>query len=223
MAAHPVGHDHHIVDFVRPLGHVAGGQTRLDRLQPARRPGNEEVILVVRRTRPGCVRPLTSARTFDEGRAATSGRTSLDTDSFSVWARTVTARARSLRVDGTPISMTPGLSFMNYSLERTIFRRRRRPGITSLSRRRPCVAPACAVRSTSSGCLPWLLRLGLLVLVREPRCRLGRSSSPFRGSFGPCGRRLRVVFLQTAMFVFAAGTAMTGLVAPRSCAGRSSH
>ena len=47
VAAHPVGDDHHIVDFVRPLGHVAGRETRRHRLQRARRLGDEEVILVV--------------------------------------------------------------------------------------------------------------------------------------------------------------------------------
>ena len=48
VAAHPIGNHHHVVDFVRSLGHVAGGETRLHRLQRARRSGDEKVILVVR-------------------------------------------------------------------------------------------------------------------------------------------------------------------------------
>jgi hypothetical protein len=47
MAAHPIGDDHHVVDFVRTLGHVAGREARQHCLQRARRPGDQEVILVV--------------------------------------------------------------------------------------------------------------------------------------------------------------------------------
>jgi hypothetical protein len=95
----------------------------------------------------------------------------------------------------------------------------------TLSCHRPCVASACAGRSLERWSPSKVGLSGALVLVWEPtrRGRLGRSSSGFCCGFGPCGSRLCVVLLETAMFVFAARAAMTGLVAPRSCTGRSSH
>ena len=48
MAAHAVGNDHHVVDFLRAFRHVSRGEARDERLQRAAEPGDEEVVLVVR-------------------------------------------------------------------------------------------------------------------------------------------------------------------------------
>ena len=78
-------------------------------------------------------------------------------------------------------------------------------------------------KATRGGRLPRLVRLVLSCSCRSGRGRLGRSGSFFCCSFGQCGRRSCVVLLETAVFIFATRAAMTGLVAPRSCTGRSSH
>ena len=78
-------------------------------------------------------------------------------------------------------------------------------------------------KATRGGRLPRLVRLVLSCSCRSGRGRLGRSGSFFCCSFGQCGRRSCVVLLETAVFIFATRAAMTGLVAPGSCTGRSSH
>ena len=55
------------------------------------------------------------------------------------------------------------------------------------------------------------------------RFRIGRLSSGFGRGLGPRGGCLRLVLLETALLVFAAGAAMTRLVAPRPGARRSIH
>jgi hypothetical protein len=93
--------------------------------------------------------------------------------------------------------------------------KRPRSAATDLARR-----PRARDEAPCRGRLPRLLRLVFWCTCLNRRGRIRRSSSRFRCGFGPCGSRLCVVLFQTAMFVFAAGTAMTELVAPRSCAGR---
>ena len=83
--------------------------------------------------------------------------------------------------------------------------------------------PRTRNEATSSGRPPGLVCVGLWFSCGRRGGRLRRSSSRFCCGFGPCGSRLGVVLLETAMFVFTARAAMTGLVAPRSCTGRSSH
>ena len=82
--------------------------------------------------------------------------------------------------------------------------------------------PRARDEASRGGRLPWLVGLGLWCSCGSRR-GLGRSSSLFCRSVGPRGSCLCVVLIETAMFVFAARAAMTGLVAPRSCTGRSSH
>ena len=83
--------------------------------------------------------------------------------------------------------------------------------------------PRARDEASRRGRLPRLLRLVLWCSRGRRRGRLRRFNSRFCCDFGPCGSRLPVVLLETAMLVFAARAAMTGLVAPRSCRGRSSH
>ena len=47
VAAHAVGDDHHVVDFLRALRHISRGEAGDQRLQRAAEPGDEEVVLVV--------------------------------------------------------------------------------------------------------------------------------------------------------------------------------
>ena len=83
--------------------------------------------------------------------------------------------------------------------------------------------PRARDKATRSGRLPRLLRLGFWSSCGSRRGHLGRLSRRFCCGAGPCCRRLSVVLLETAVFVFAARAAMTGLVAPRSCTRRNSH
>jgi hypothetical protein len=71
--------------------------------------------------------------------------------------------------------------------------------------------------------LPWLVRLRLW---RSLWCRRGCVHTPSRlvvCRCRPCRGRFCFVLRETALFVFAAGAARTGIVAPWSCFGRSSH
>ena len=77
--------------------------------------------------------------------------------------------------------------------------------------------------ATSRGRLPWLVRLGFWRAFWPQTGRLGRWNWCFRCDFGPCRSRLCVVLPKTAMFVFAARSATTRLVASWSCTGLSSH
>ena len=70
---------------------------------------------------------------------------------------------------------------------------------------------------------PGLVRLVLWCSRGRRSGSLRRWGSGFRFAFGPNGSRPGVVLLQAAVFVFAARAAMTGLIAPRSCVGWSSH
>ncbi len=83
--------------------------------------------------------------------------------------------------------------------------------------------PSARDKTTRRGCLPWLIRPELGYSCGSRRFRLRRSSGRFCRRFGPRVSRLCVVPSETAMFVFSAGAAMTGLVASRSCSGRCSH
>jgi hypothetical protein len=89
---------------------------------------------------------------------------------------------------------------------------------TDLARR-----PRLRDKAARSGGLPRLVRLMLSGRCGSGLGRLGRSGRGFRCGLGQCGRRLCVVFLETAVFVFAARATMTGLVAAWSCTGWSSH
>jgi hypothetical protein len=60
-----------------------------------------------------------------------------------------------------------------------------------------------AARAASGDRLPRLVRLVLWCVCGSRRDRLGRGRR-FRCGLGPCGSRLRLVFLKTAVFVFAA-------------------
>ena len=56
VAAHAVGNDHHVVDFLRAFRHISRGEARDERLKRAAEPRDEEVVLVVRAMVTG-VRP----------------------------------------------------------------------------------------------------------------------------------------------------------------------
>ena len=47
VAAHAVGDDHHVVDFLRACRHISRGEARDERFKRAAEPGDEEVVLVV--------------------------------------------------------------------------------------------------------------------------------------------------------------------------------
>ena len=47
VPAHAVGHDHHVVDFLRAFRHISRREARDEGLQRAAEPGDEEVVLVV--------------------------------------------------------------------------------------------------------------------------------------------------------------------------------
>src|SRR6188472_4460854 len=111
---------------------------------------------------------------------------------------------------------------MNYSLERTIFREHG-PGIPRSAATDLAWRPRARDEAAGRGRLPRLVRPDLWCSCGSRRGRLGRPNSRFCCGFCPCGRRLCVVLLETAMFVFATRAAMTGLVAPRACTGLSSH
>ena len=85
--------------------------------------------------------------------------------------------------------------------------------------------PRARNEPAGSGRLPRLMRLRLW-RPRRRRRRLRRFGSRClrccRG-FGPRGGGLRVVLLEAAMFVFAARSAMAGLVAPRLCMSCCGH
>jgi hypothetical protein len=68
--------------------------------------------------------------------------------------------------------------------------------------------------------LPRLVRLVFRCSKRMRHDCLRRRGRSFRG-FGPSGSRQSLVFFQTAVFVFASGTAVTRLVAPRPRMRRS--
>ncbi len=65
VAAHAVGDDHHVIDFIRALGHVARRQAAEHRLEGARESGDEELVFVVG---AGCGRDA-RARSHRCGRA----------------------------------------------------------------------------------------------------------------------------------------------------------
>ena len=76
-------------------------------------------------------------------------------------------------------------------------------------------------KATRRGRLPGLLSVVLRGSGGSGRHR--RLRSPFYRGCGPCGTGQGVVLLEAAVFVFAAGTAWAGLVAPRSSNRPSSH
>ncbi len=80
--------------------------------------------------------------------------------------------------------------------------------------------PRARDEATRSGALPGLLRLGLWCSRGSRRGRLGWLVDRRGCGLGPGVSRQGIVLFETALLVFAARAAVTGLVTPRSSTGR---
>jgi hypothetical protein len=83
--------------------------------------------------------------------------------------------------------------------------------------------PRARDEATSRGRLPWLVRLGFGRAFGLRVGSLGRRNWCFRCGLGPCGSGLGLVLRKTALLVFAARSATTGLVTSWPRVGLSSH